>query len=360
MRTHHPLFAFALAACALVAASPLAHAAGADPTTANAATKQRAQTHFSRAHDLFARGQFRRALDEARASHDAVASPNARLLVARCLRELGELPSAYAEYTGAIDEANALAVKEARYAATAQAAVEERSTLEPKIARITVEVVHPTEDAKVTIGGQPLPRESWSRPIAEAPGSLAVALEVGGKEVAVQNVMVLAGESKTATLDASPAPTAPPAAVALTPPAAGPAETAEEPPKSAATEAQPPVATGHADLKPYAYAAGGVGAAGLLLFAIFGAMDNSTYSSLQQSCPGNVCPPGKAGDISAGKTDQVVADVALGFGIAGVAAGATLLAIDLSHGKSHAPADTRPAAASLIVSPTFIGVRGAL
>jgi hypothetical protein len=107
-----------------------------------------------------------------------------------------------------------------------------------------------------------------------------------------------------------------------------------------------------------AYVAGGVGAAGLITFAIFGAMEKSAYSSLQSACPNNVCPPSKSGDISSGKTDQVVANVALGVGLVGVAAGATLFVMSL--GGSSSPSASQAASTSLVVSPTFIGLRGSL
>ena len=86
-------------------------------------------------------------------------------------------------------------------------------------------------------------------------------------------------------------------------------------------------------------------------------MEKSTYSTLQSSCPGNACPPDKAADISSGKTQQLLANVGLGVGIAGVAVGATLFVLSLGGNSSTAP---QAATTSLVVSPNFIGLRGAL
>jgi hypothetical protein len=115
--------------------------------------------------------------------------------------------------------------------------------------------------------------------------------------------------------------------------------------------------TGRSALRPYSYVAGGVGVAGLVVFGIFGAMERSTYSGLQSACPGNVCPPGKSSDVSTGKTQELVANVGLGVGIAGIAAGATLFVLSLGGSSSTAP---QAASTSLVVSPNFIGLRGAL
>jgi hypothetical protein len=82
-------------------------------------------------------------------------------------------------------------------------------------------------------------------------------------------------------------------------------------------------------------------------------MSNSDYSDLQSSChPG--CPASKSSEIDNGKTNQLIANIGLGLGIAGVAAGATLFVLSLG-GKS-APAATT----GLVVGPGFVGLRGTL
>jgi hypothetical protein len=101
-----------------------------------------------------------------------------------------------------------------------------------------------------------------------------------------------------------------------------------------------------------AYVAGGIGVVGLATFGIFGLLNSSTYSDLQSSCPNNVCPPGKAEDISNGRTQQTIANVGLIVGAVGLVAGVTLFV--LGTPKKKAPE------AAFILGPDGFFVRGAL
>jgi hypothetical protein len=80
-------------------------------------------------------------------------------------------------------------------------------------------------------------------------------------------------------------------------------------------------------------------------------MAHSTYNDLNNACHGGPCPPDKTGEISSGKTQQTIANVALGVGIAGVAAGATLFVLSL-------PKSTPASNAAIVVMPAGVGVRG--
>jgi hypothetical protein len=97
---------------------------------------------------------------------------------------------------------------------------------------------------------------------------------------------------------------------------------------------------------------GGIGVAGLALFTVYGLIDNSTYSDLQSSCPHNACPPGKQGEIDSGRTQQTIANVSLVVGGVGLAAGATMFVISLSHKSSPTT--------GLVLGPGYLGVRGSL
>jgi hypothetical protein len=184
--------------------------------------------------------------------------------------------------------------------------------------------------------------------VAPAGAVDVVVSDASGKELARQTVMATVGQKLPVDLDAQPA-----AAPAL----AAPKEVAPEdkpdfssPPPADTTP--PPSSSGRANLRPWAYVAGGLGVAGFATFAVFGLMSNSNYSDLQSAChPG--CPASKSSEIDNGKTYQLVANIGLGVGIVGVAAGATLFA--LSFGGKSTPAST-----GLVVGPSFIGVRGTL
>lgn len=340
----------AVSALSLVAfATPIASAAGADPASATAAQKKEAMDHFTAGKQAFEAKNYEKAVTELRASLEVVDSPNARLELARALRDSGKLADAWVEYERVVQDATKLAAKEERYAKTADAATTERTDVEAKLAFVVVTVAHAPADAVLKVGGKNVPQDQWVEPIVAPAGAVDVVVsDASGKELARQTVMATVGQKVPVDLDAQPAAPPPPSNAAIAPedkPDNGPPP-AEAPP--------PSTSSGRAALRPWAYVAGGVGVAGLAAFTVFGLMANSNYSDLQNSChPAGACPSGKSGEIDSGKTDQLIANIGLGVGIVGVAAGATLFVLSLG-GKSA------PASTGLVVGPSFLGVRGSL
>ena len=91
--------------------------------------------------------------------------------------------------------------------------------------------------------------------------------------------------------------------------------------------------------------AGGVGAAGLITFGIFGGMTLSTYGDLDDTCPDGNCPVGSQEDIDAGQTYQTVANVGLVIGLVGAAASATLFLLPMLTGSDEGASEEEMAAA---------------
>ena len=349
------LLASGVLACTILVASA-AKAEGVAPTDATAAQKKEATAHFMVGKRAAESKNWEEAEVELRASLGIVDSPNARLMLSRALRDSGKLGAAWTEYGLTMDSAAKLSVADPRYNQTADAARTEQGELEPKLAFLTITVEHATPGATLKVGGRNIPSAEWSAPIVVSAGAVDVVLAgADGKELASKTVPAAVGEKTAVALDAQPPP--PPV---VAPPVAPPSKDDVPPGDRVVEQPKPESGGSRANLRPYAYVAGGAGVAGLALFAIFGAMEKSTYSGLQGSCPGNVCPPDKANDISSGKTQQVVANVALGVGIAGIAAGGTLFALSLGGRTSSAPTASQPPATSLVISPNFIGLRGSL
>jgi hypothetical protein len=319
------------------------------PDDASAEQKKEAMAHFTAGKAAAESKGWEKAESELRASLEVVNSPNARLVLARALRDSGKLDAAWSEYAETADGATHLAAADPRYQQTADAAKSEHAELEPKLAFVTVTVAHAPPDAALKVGGRTVPAAAWAAPIVVPQGALDVVL-VGpdGKELARRTVPAAVGEKTPVDLDAQPAPPAAPAA-----PSAD-----DVPPTDKPVEDKPAPSNGRRNLRVPAYAAAGVGGASLIVFGVFGAMEKSSYSNLQSACPGGVCPPSKSSEISSGKTEELVANVALGLGIVGVAAGATLFVLSL--GGSSSSSSSQSASTSLVVSPTFIGLRGAL
>jgi hypothetical protein len=340
----------AVSALSLVAlATPLASAAGVDPSSATPAQKKEAMDHFTTGKQAFEAKNYEKAAIELRASLDVVDSPNARLELARALRDGGKLGEAWAEYERVVQGATKLAAKEERYKKTADAATSERTEVEAKLAFVLVAVAHAPAGAVLKVGGTTVPQDRWDDPIVAPAGAVDVVLsDASGKELTRQTVMATVGQKLPVDLDAQPP--APPA----TPRDVAPEDKPDyaRPPQPDTTP--PPSSSGRAGLRPWAYVAGGLGVAGLATFTVFGLMSNSNYSDLQSSChPVTACPASKSSELDNGKTYQLVANIGLGVGIVGVAAGATLFVLSLG-GKSG------PATTGLVVGPSFVGVRGTL
>jgi hypothetical protein len=333
-RIRRPLAVGTLVLATLI--GPPAIAAGVSPLDATPAQKKEATDRFTAGKEALASKNWDAAVTSLRASLDIVDSPNARLELSRGLREAGKFADAWTEYGRTIDTALTLASKEPRYTKTAEAATTERSELEPKIGLVTVTVEHPPPGATVRVGALEVPAAQWGKPVAVAPGPLEISVTNGGKELAHKSMTVAAGDKPAVALDALPAPPAPTADSA-----------------ASATGSDTSMPGDHSSLRPAAYIAGGVGVVGLGVFTILGLMSNSTYSDLQNACPHGVCPPGKQGEVDSGRTQQTVANIGLGVGIAGVAVG-TALFFYTAPNKSAGPG------AALVIGPGYLGVRGSL
>jgi hypothetical protein len=339
-------FASCILATTLLA-SALASAAGVSPLEATPEQKKEAMDHFIAGKHAFESKDWAKATAELRTSLSLVDSPNARLELARALRDSDQRSDAWAEYGRAIEKATQLAAKEERYAKTAEAATNEREELEAKLALVTVSVAHAPAGASLKVGGRQFSQSQWGGPIVTAPGAVDVILvDADDKELARKTVSVAVGDDVPVAIDGA---TAPSGAVA------GKDDSdADKPDSSEGSRRAADVSprSEPTSLRPYAYVAGGVGVLGIATFAIFGLMSNSAYSDLQSAChPG--CPSDKHDEVSRGRTEQTVANVGLAAGLVGLAAGATLWFLSV-------PQDTRSSGAALVIAPAYVGLRGSL
>jgi hypothetical protein len=332
------VFAGAIA-CALLTA-PITRAAGVDPSTATPVQREQAQQRFNRGRELFVRKQYAQALREFEGSHEIVASPNARLFVARCHRELGQLVAAYVELGRVAAEAHEFEHEDPRYAKTAESANTERDEIAPKLGFVLVTVEHATDATTLSVGGDEIKRAGWGEPAPVLPGTTEIVVQTPGHAPVKATLSLAAAERKPVTLDAALGELPPPVVAAPAPPPA--ADVDEE---DAASRRR---------LRTFAIVAGGVGAAGLVTFAVAGSLSNGAYSDLQKQCHGP-CPSSQSSLVSKGKTEQTIANVGLIVGAVGAVAGVTLFVVSLP--KSHAAA--APKDSAIVVGPTWIGMRGA-
>jgi hypothetical protein len=307
---------------------------GADPAVATAKQRVDAQKRFDHGRQLVAATRYAEALAEFQASYEIVASPNTHFSIARTMATLGQIAEAYEEFGKTISEAQAAAPKDKRYTQTAEASDAEQRELRAKLGFLVLTVEH-AENATIKVAEREIDRAALGEPIPVAPGTVTVVVSSGGAEVARQSVTLGTGDQKAIALDAHPPPA---------------------PPLSEAPREQPMVVvdTSAGGLRTASYIAGGVGVAGLATFAIFGALEKSTYNDLQNACHGGPCPPERAGDISTGRSRETIANIGLVAGAVGVAAGVVLFAV------SAPPKAPAGASASVVVAPGFVGVGGSL
>jgi hypothetical protein len=100
-------------------------------------------------------------------------------------------------------------------------------------------------------------------------------------------------------------------------------------------EAAPP--SDMRSLRPFAYVAGGVGAAGLIGFAVLGAIGKSKQSDLESSCSPNC----SQSDIDSVKSKYLLADISLGVGIVGLGTGVALFLLSQPKENAEPAADAK-------------------
>lgn len=294
-----------------------------------------AQERFGRGTTLYAQHDFTHALDEFQASLTLYGSPNTRLYVARCLRDLGRLDEAVPEYERASREAADRASVDPRYAATRDASQAEMLAILPHVAHITVNAPDLPNVATVRVSGRQIPREGIGVSMPVMPGRIEVAAEAEGFRPFRREVEIAEGAEQSVRVELQALPRI-----------EGQNET---PWQRAQRLGLPPPGSSRGVPRAVAYASFGVGAAGLIGFGVFAAMANSRFNTLNTQCSGMACTEADRDSISGGRTLQTLTNVSLGVGIVGAAAG--VLFFVLGH-----PAESPPPQPTVRVGMNASGV----
>ncbi|MBW2458186.1 MAG: tetratricopeptide repeat protein, partial [Deltaproteobacteria bacterium] len=161
---------------------------------------------FAWARKLWEAGDHAAALPLFRRALAVTGSPNARLYVARCLRELGRLPEAHEEMARTVREAMAQAEKEERYVPTRDAAATELALLERRIGRLVVALDSSLAGASVVVNGVALPPDRLGQSVAIPPGAVHIVATGSDGQPVTRDVDVPAGAMLTVTLSAAGSP----------------------------------------------------------------------------------------------------------------------------------------------------------
>lgn len=165
-------FALAVAAAPAWAQEPSAGAVQAPPaeTAGPGASSTSARLAFDAGRALFDAGRYAEALPLLQQAYLASRSPNAHLLIARCLRETGKLAEAYEEMSATSREASARAESDPRYVPTRDAAAAELVLLERRVGRLVVALEDVLSEWSVNLDGVPLPAERRGVVVAVSAG----------------------------------------------------------------------------------------------------------------------------------------------------------------------------------------------
>ncbi|MBW2459156.1 MAG: hypothetical protein JRI68_31955 [Deltaproteobacteria bacterium] len=288
-----------LALCAalgvLVVPAPAA-AEGVPVDQATAEQKEDARKAFVEARKAYDERRFQDALGGFRSSYHIVASPNTRVMIAHTLRELGRNADAHREFELAIEEAEAAAKADAKYAESASKARAKQEALRPKVGLLEVTVHGVDDDAVLRIAGNEIERARWGKPVAVEPGQVTITLTTGGDSL-VQDVKALAGKTTPVTLGEGP------------PSEEG--EGSDEAPSDGTTQ------------RTFAYVAAGIGAAAFLTAGVFGTLAQVTYNDLEDDCGVRPCGD-RRDDITQGQTYKTVTNVMVVVGAVAMTTGVVL------------------------------------
>jgi hypothetical protein len=294
----------------------------ADESAAEAAQLDTSKT-FTEAVRLYKAGDVARALPLFTQLVDATHSPNAELYVGYSLRELGRLPAAHQAFTAAAQ--HALALGESRYEATREAAEAQLLSLNLRLAKLTLSFVDTPVELTVAVDDSHVELAELGSPIVLEPGLHHVRASAPGAEPIARDVRIEAGGSKTLTLAF--------------------AKTRTEAVVSPATVRAHPTSP----LKIAGLVTGGVGGAGVVLFAVAGLQAKGIHDRLRSECANGCSDPGHLDDVSRGKSLQTLANVSLGVGATLVASGAALFYLGY---RSERTSDL-----AIDVLPNGLGVR---
>ncbi len=298
-----------------------------------------AQARFNKGRELFIANQYAPALVEFRAASELYESPNTRLYIGRCERELGHVAAAYVEFERAASEAADRAASDPRYVSTRDVAKQEVASLEKKLAHVTV--LAPAglpEGVTITVNGAPLGPAGVGVAAPIDPGPVEVVAKANGYVTTHKNATAAAGESievkiqleKEAVASGSGSNTN---TTANTNTNTSSNTNGNDTPVIVHDE--PRAGNG---LRNAGFVVGAVGIAGMGVFAAFAGLAQTRFDQLKQQCGNVPCDPSLNPKIDEGQTFQNIANIALVAGGVAILTGGIMIIAGIS--TSRPPATT--------------------
>lgn len=299
------------------------------PAAARAQSNDRtlAEALFSEGKRLQKEGKLDEACPKFDDSYKAFPGTGALFNAANCYEQAGKTATAWGRY----GEAAAAARRDGN-SERVQLAESKRSALEPKLARLKVEVaaaVKSTPGLEVKVGDRAIPPTAFGVSVPVDPGHVVVLASAPQREAFKAELDIAQGSNETVKIEAL---TASAAAAEGEPAPTAPASTA------GTTAASEPTSTGSdgSGQRTVGYVVGGVGLVGLTVGVLFNVMARGAASDADKDClgdsPSGACNLTTPDQISARKTNldsaeskALVSYIALGAGTAALATGVVLV-----------------------------------
>lgn len=265
---------------------------------------------FESGNKLFGEKKYDAALLLFRKVHEQSQSPNARLMIGKCLLAQGKLTEGYEELSATLREAAQRAESEAKYADTRDAAAAELAPLEAKIGKVVITLVNAPASARVLLGGVEVAAEKLGKPIPVLPGAVEITVEGLAQGTTSRKEDVKGGETKAVVVDSK-------------------VETKTDPKSTPpTTQPIPDVETTGGGVRKAGFAVLGLGVVGIGLFAYGGTQADAKFATLEKECGGTRCTDLKYGEIvDSGKNLDLLANIGLGVGVAGIVAGTVMVIV---------------------------------
>ncbi len=269
-------------------------------------------------------------------------SPNARLYLARSLRQVGRLPEAHNEMRETVRAAAARAKTESRFAATRNAARRELAELEARVGFVTLYLAGTPRGLVVELNGVPVPPNRFSAQTAVLPGTVRIRADAPGFVGYRRKISVAAGTTQNIAIALTPVVLAPPPAPG---PAPAPAPTALPAPLPQPVEPPTPLPTRPtepAEPEPdpgggNGMLVGGVVAIGLAALTGIGAgvtrkMAGDRYDEIVEACGDQPCAdPSYDEDIDSGEALDIASHASLGVAGLALLTGGVLITIHFAR-----------------------------
>ncbi len=275
-----------------------------------------ARAKFQQGTELEQAGDWSTALTRFREVGQVRMTAQVRYHIALCEEHLGQLVVALGGYKLALQSADEVRAKSFKTTVTKHI-----SDLEARIPKVTIKRGKGAEAASIELDGVRLGVSSIGVPVPIDPGPHTVSAKAPGHEPFSQTVSVAEKDKKTLEVTLKPTPTA--ATGTPTGPVGGEEHPLEVKPRS----------------KVLPFIIGGVGVASLAASGTFFLLKNKAISDLNAACGSNhnACPASSKSDYDKAKTYNLVSEITLGVGVAGVGA-AVVLHLTGHHAEAK-PAD---------------------